>query len=254
MTKHTVQAVAINGPLGTLRGMFHHPGGEHPAPAVMMLHGFTGNHIEDQFLFVQFARILANAGYAVLRFDFYGSGDSDGTFEDFTVNTEVADAVTGLDWLQARPDVDGERLGVLGLSMGGCVTALLAGQDARVKAAMLWNAVGLPVRHFGEYAGDSPHARDEGGLRVGPDFLAAFHAADPAGALTRYQGPGLVVQGTGDEVIFMAEAEALNAALGHRGTFELIHGADHTFRSPAWRADLFTCTLNWLATHLPADR
>ena len=86
----TTEQIAFDGPLGTLRGLLHRPDGAEPAPVVLLLHGFTGQHIEQDRLFVQAARALAAAGFAALRFDFYGSGDSDGDFEEFTVESELA--------------------------------------------------------------------------------------------------------------------------------------------------------------------
>jgi dienelactone hydrolase len=247
-----IQAVGIDGPLGTLRGMLHCPAGDSRAPAVVLLHGFTGYHIEDHRLFVQMARRLVDAGFAVLRFDFYGSGDSDGDFEECTVLTEVADAVAGLDWLTQQPGIDPDRIGILGLSLGGCVAALLAGQDPRVKAAVFWNAVTLPAQHFGDgvVPTEGPFAGVVGGLRVGPDFLATFAALDIVGTLKEYTGPGLVVRGTADELITLQEAEVLRAAMGERGTLHLIDGADHTFRRPDWRQEVFDITTRWLTDHL----
>jgi dienelactone hydrolase len=247
-----IQAVAIDGPLGTLRGMLHRPAGDRRAPAVVLLHGFTGYHIEDHRLFVQMARCLADAGFVVLRFDFYGSGDSDGDFEECTVLTEVADAVAGLDWLTQQPGIDADRIGILGLSLGGCVAALLAGQDPRVKAAVFWNAVTLPELHFddGVIPTTGPLAGIVGGLRVGPDFVPVFSALDVVGTLSRYTGPGLVIRSTADTHITQAEAEALRAAMAERGSLRLIDGADHTFRRPDWRQEVFDITTRWLTEHL----
>jgi dienelactone hydrolase len=246
-----IQAVAIDGPLGTLRGMLHRPAGDRRAPAVVLLHGFTGYHIEDHRLFVQMARCLADAGFAVLRFDFYGSGDSDGDFEECTVLTEVADAVAALDWVSEQKRVDPDRIAVLGLSLGGCVAALLAGQDPRVKTAVFWNAVTLPELHFDEgIPTEGPFAGVIGGLRLGPEFLTTFHALDIVGTLKKYTGPGLVVRGTADTHITQAEAEALRAAMAERGSLRLIDGADHTFRRPDWRQEVFDITTRWLTEHL----
>ena len=58
-----------------------------------------------------------------------------------TVSGEIADAVRVLDFLQDLSEVDGQRLGVLGLSMGGAVAASVAGLDKRVKCLALWAAV-----------------------------------------------------------------------------------------------------------------
>jgi dipeptidyl aminopeptidase/acylaminoacyl peptidase len=241
---------AFLGPYGVLRGILHRPAAPNPAPGIVMLHGFTGNHVEDQFLYVQAARYLADQGFAVLRFDFFGSGDSDGTFDQFTVHTEVADAARAVEWLGQRPGVDPNRIGLIGLSLGGCVTALLAGQDPHVKAAVFWNAVCLPSLHFNDIAQSGANECITGGLRVGPDFLPTFYACDPLAAARRYQGPALVVQGTADVVVPVHESDALKLALGERGELHHIVGADHTFKHPDWRRDLFDLTARWLRDHL----
>lgn len=242
--------IAFEGPLGTLRGMLHRPDRPGEVPALVMLHGFTGQHVEDQRLFVQAARHFAGAGYAVLRMDFFGSGDSDGAFTDMTVHTEVADAVAMLDWLAGQPNVDSARTGVIGLSLGGAVTALLAAQDARVKAAVFWNAVGLPVLHFSEIPREGPHAGIVGGLQVSAAFLDTFYTLDIPAALAEYSGPGLVIRGTHDAIVLAREAEALAEVLGARGTLYQLERADHTFTHPAWREELFEVTTGWLAEHL----
>lgn len=243
-----IHAIEFGGPLGTLRGMMHLPGAAaYPVPAIMLLHGFTGTHIEDHRLFVQMANHAAAAGLAALRFDFYGSGNSDGEFEEMTVLTETADAVAGMDWLGRQPGIDANRIGVVGLSLGGAVTALLAGQDARVKAAVFWNAASLPALHWHDIPRKGPDAYVVGGLRVGPDMP---NEPDPVAALRGYAGPGLVIRGTTDEVIRLVEAEALMGALGERGELRLIEGADHTFRHPDWRREVFTITTEWLIARL----
>jgi uncharacterized protein len=241
-----ITQVSFQGPLGTLRGILHYPD-RTPAPAVLLLHGFTGYHIEDGKLFVHAARHLAQAGFAVLRFDFFGSGDSDGEFDQFTILTEVADAVAGIDWLGTQPGIDASRIGVVGLSMGGGVTGLLAGQDPRVKAAVFWNAVGNSA-----VMADIPDHQDEtmGPLRVGPDFGPAARQADISGTLRKYAGPGLVVHGTNDGVVPASHAELLLAALGTRGELCEIEGADHTFRSPDWQRAAITRTADWLSKQL----
>ncbi|WP_119067274.1 alpha/beta hydrolase family protein [Aggregatilinea lenta] len=247
-----ISPVEIAGPLGTLRGWLHRPAADGPAPAVVMLHGFTGQHVEQDRLFVQAARVLAGLGFAVLRVDFYGSGDSDGDFEQFSIQTELDDAVGLLDWIAAQPGIDPARIGVLGLSLGGCVAALLAGQDPRVKALVLWNAVSLPATHFGEIPLEGPDAYVIGGQRVSAAFLDAFYQLDVTGRLRDYPGPALIVRGTTDDVVPEPEAHALKAALGDRGNLLLIEGAGHTFQHPAWREMLFRHTADWLRTHLGA--
>lgn len=246
-----IEQVSFSGPLGTLRGILHRPATDAgPAPVVVLLHGFTGNHVEDQFLFAQAARALAGLGWAALRFDFYGSGDSDGTFEECSVLTETADAVAALDWVEKQPGIDPSRIAVLGLSMGGYVTALLAGQDPRVKAVVFWNAVGIPDRHFVHETDHGRHGFDVGAVTIGLPFVRAYFAHDPAAALRHYSGPGLVIQATADLAVSLDDAEALAAALGGRATLRLLADADHTFKHPALRLELFEITARWLHEYL----
>ncbi|MBN1565181.1 MAG: alpha/beta fold hydrolase [Anaerolineae bacterium] len=252
---HIVRPASFQGPLGTLRGMLHLPDrpsiDDAPVPGIIMLHGFTGHHIEDGRLFVQAARHLAAAGFAVLRFDFYGSGDSDGNFDEWTMDTQIADAVAALDWFGALPEVDAERIGMIGLSRGGATLARLVGQDTRPKAITFWNAVSLPELHEArrrEFRANGGLLAS--GLRVGQAFLDTFYGTDIVGSLRAYTGPGLVIRGTADAVIAESEALALLAALGARGVLRTIAGANHTFQHPDWRAELFAITTEFMRAHL----
>ena len=58
-------------------------------PGVVLFHGFTGDRMESHWLFVKCSRALARAGIASLRFDFYGSGESEGEFSEVTLQGET---------------------------------------------------------------------------------------------------------------------------------------------------------------------
>jgi alpha/beta superfamily hydrolase len=94
-----------------MAGVLHLPAGRGRAPAVLMLHGFTGHKVETHRLFVRTARQLAASGLIVLRFDFRGSGDSEGEFEEMTIRGEVEDALNALAFLREQRRVDTIRIG-----------------------------------------------------------------------------------------------------------------------------------------------
>src|SRR5690625_321666 len=67
-------------------------------PGVVMLHGFTGNKVGPHRMFVKMAERLSELGIVTLRFDFRGSGDSEGNFEDASFRGEVDDALRACDY------------------------------------------------------------------------------------------------------------------------------------------------------------
>lgn len=220
------------------------------APAVLLCHGFTGHKAEDGRLFVRLARALAADGIASLRFDFRGSGDSDGDFADVTIERELEDARAALARLAAEPGVDPRRLAVLGLSLGSTVAALLAGERTDLAALVLWATVARP----GELFRPEPHVQ-QGEPRPGWAVRDAFYdscaRADPLGALARHAGPLLCVHGTRDYVP-RAWAEAARATSRHPASaLELVEG-EHTFGAEAGKARAVELTRSWLCGALGA--
>ena len=79
-----------------IRGLFSEPDNGYTDIAVM-LHGYTGHKNENGFLFKQITKTLVDNNIATLRFDYYGSGDSDGEFKDQTFTTVRNDAKAVID-------------------------------------------------------------------------------------------------------------------------------------------------------------
>ena len=122
----------------TLRGMLHRPENCQPSPMVVAYHGFTGQKTESHFLFVKLSRALAAAGLACLRFDFSGSGESDGDFAAMTFGGEIAEAKAVLDYARSLPFANPARIFLVGLSMGGAIASIVAGDEpAKTRAIVL---------------------------------------------------------------------------------------------------------------------
>ena len=81
------------------------------------------------------ARMLARNGYGVLLFDPRGEGESEGTPNPFGWHG-ARDLKAALDFLQARPDVDDDRIGGIGLSVGGELLIETAAEDPALKAVV----------------------------------------------------------------------------------------------------------------------
>ena len=102
-------------------------------PGVVLCHGYTG--VKDLYL-PDNARVLNEAGYVVLVFDYKGWGDSEGPRSRLAPYSRVADVQAALTFLGTRPDVDPTRLGIYGTSYGGATVVWVAAIDERVKCTV----------------------------------------------------------------------------------------------------------------------
>lgn len=89
---------------------------------------------------VSLARELARAGYAALRFDFRGEGDSDRAFEESSLSTRVEDARLAIGELRRHLPAGG-AVTLLGLRLGASVAALAAEGRDDVDRLVLWDPV-----------------------------------------------------------------------------------------------------------------
>lgn len=119
-------------------GIFHRPCIESPFPAVLMCHGLAGHKTGKFRVYVLLAEMLSKLGIASLRIDFRGSGDSEGSFSEMTLESEVSDAVVALNYLRNRPDVDKSRIGLFGRSVGGTVALMAAKRSGSIKSIATW--------------------------------------------------------------------------------------------------------------------
>jgi fermentation-respiration switch protein FrsA (DUF1100 family) len=99
--------------------------------AVILQHGYGAN--SGQMLPV--GLMLARYGYGVLLFDFRGHGRSEGDFVTFG-HEEVRDTEAALAFLLEQPDVDPERIGIIGNSMGGATAILAAAENPQLRVVV----------------------------------------------------------------------------------------------------------------------
>ena len=134
--------VSTDDPAVTLAGTLSTPDGDGPHPAVLFLTG-SGGHTRDQVIsgtpmFDVLGDYLAGRGFAVLRLDDRGAGESTGPHvRESTMDERLNDALAGLHWLLERPEVDPERVGLLGHSEGGMTGPRLAVAESRVAFLVL---------------------------------------------------------------------------------------------------------------------
>lgn len=104
-----------------------------PVAGLVLGHGFTAARTS----LVEEGRLFAEAGYAALAIDYRHFGGSGGEPRGrLWPMQEVEDVRAALDWLEARPGIDPNRLGLWGTSFGGGIMTHVAAYDIRVRATV----------------------------------------------------------------------------------------------------------------------
>lgn len=110
---------------------------------IVLCHGYTG--VRSIYL-TDNARVLTEAGYVVLTFDYKGWGDSEGPKSRLAPYSRVADVQAALAFLSAQPEVDAARLGIYGTSYGGATVVWVAAIDPRVQCVVAVVGIGNGAR------------------------------------------------------------------------------------------------------------
>jgi pimeloyl-ACP methyl ester carboxylesterase len=226
-------------------GIIHLPNKKNP-PTVIMCHGWGGNKLGTWTgLFVKTARKFCNNGFAVLRFDFRGSGDSQGDFEKQTNETLLED----LDCLMNSIDSD---VGLIGHSLGGKISILKASMDKRVKCLASWAS---PVykdfftRSFLEEIEQRKNFYfNDIGYSVSKRQIDSYLRYDTLKALKKVKIPFLIVNGSEDTSVYPSQARKLYKNARRPKKLAIIHGANHYFLSK--EKELIKVTLDWFKKYL----
>lgn len=157
-----------------LSGVLQLPDGVAPGerrPAVILLHGF-GSHKGDGMVMLA-ARLFAGLGYATLRFDMRGCGESEGERARVICLEQVVDTRHAVDFLMQQPQIASDGIAVMGHSFGAAVAVYAAGVDERIAACVSSGGWGDGARKFRlQHASDEAWARFQDLLRTGRERRA----------------------------------------------------------------------------------
>lgn len=104
-------------------------------PAVLLCHGF-GSYDDDIGGYVRFANALAKAGIVSLRFSFSGSDPYPDRGSIRPASRWVFDALAASHALADTDHVDGERIGLIGMSVGGAVAIQAGALNTKARAVV----------------------------------------------------------------------------------------------------------------------
>ena len=189
---------------------------------------------------------LAQQGWIVFSVDGRGTPDRGKTFEDHIYRAmggvEVADQLTGVEWLKAQPFVDPQRIAVYGWSYGGYMTLKLLEAAPGVFAA---GVSGAPVTKWELY--DTHYTeRYMGDPRKVPE---AYEKANVVPHADKISDPLLLIHGMADDNVVFDHSTALMAAMqGNAQPFETMvyPGQTHRVAGPKVSVHLWGSILDFL--------
>lgn len=119
----------------------------------VLCHSFAEEKLWAHRVYVSLARCLASQGHTVLRFDYSGYGDSEGEFENSTVNDQLNDISAAISTLKDQTPNTG-NIGLIGLRYGALLAAMIAETHKEISHLVLWD----PVIDMGRYLQDALRA------------------------------------------------------------------------------------------------
>jgi len=216
-----------------MSGVLHLPDRQSP-PCVIACHGLLSTKESDKY--VELGAWLSRDGLALLRFDFSGCGESEGKLEDVTITGRLEELQTVVDLVKTDSALGG-TIALMGSSLGGYLSLLMAAREKEIKAIVTWAA---PYRLSGP-SSDSPP--------LGESFYRDMKNHDLI-AILRGVRHCLVVHGDMDEVVPLTHASLIHENIGDPKRLEIIRGADHRFTNPEHREQAYRLTAAWFNGHL----
>ncbi|WP_254401996.1 S9 family peptidase [Streptomyces sp. AC555_RSS877] len=230
----------------TISGLLNIPTGKGPFPALVLAHGYidpavytTGRGLARE------QDLLAREGYVVLHTDYRNHADSDDD-PDNDVNLRLGyteDVIGAALALRSsgRPEIDGDRIGLLGRSMGGGVVynALVVAPglfDAAVAFAPVSSRPAENIDHFQRPDDDPVVAEIEAEHGTPKENPAFWRAVSPVTYVDRVTEPLLIHHGTADDtcpLTWTKQTVAAFEAAGKDVELRTYTGEGHTF-GPQW--------------------
>lgn len=232
----------------SLSGRLHRPAGR-ARGAVLLAHCFTCS--KDLNTMTRLARGLAEGGYAALRFDFTGLGESEGHFAETSVSANVADLT------RAAASLIQAGFGpcaLMGHSLGGAASLLAAHRLKTVRSLITLAAPADTghVRHlFADQlptleAGQSATIRiADRPFQLNPEFVADLGRHDVAGRASQLARPYCIIHAADDNVVGYDNAERLYRAAAQPKKLVTLDTGGHMFGSRAAADRVLSETLDW---------
>lgn len=246
-----------NGHGHELAGVLHRPDGE-PVAWVLFAHCFTcSKNIKAA---VHVSQALVDEGFAVLRFDFTGLGESEGEFSDSTFSRNVSDLVAAARFLEREHQAPAV---LIGHSFGGAAV-LRAAHDLDSVRAVATIAAPADPGHVRHLLGDSVRKIREQGqaevelsgrpFTISKAFLDDLEQDNWRDVINDLRRPLLVFHSPFDETVSIDNAQLIYENALHPKSFVSLEDADHLLSKAADSRYVASVLAAWVSRYITPER
>lgn len=248
----------LNGNGYQLSAMIELPPDAHAHTFVIFAHVFTGNKSLTASRHI--SRSLTQNGFGVLRFDFTGLGESEGSFEDTNFTSNVEDLLAAANYLEENyiaPKV------LIGHSLGGAAVIFAASQLESIKAVATVGAPSEPehVTHLLrdkiediEKIGKAKVSIGGREFSIKKQFLDDLKNKDMYAILRDLKKPLMVLHSPQDTVVSIENAAEIYRAAFHPKSFVSLDGADHMLSNKVDAAYVGDLVAHWVLRYIKVPK
>lgn len=237
----------------SLAAKIDYPDGEHKACA-LFAHCFTCS--KNLKAVGNIAKALNKKGVAVLRFDFTGLGDSEGTFEDTNFSSNVEDLVAASEYMgkeMSLPSI------LIGHSLGGAAVIQAAHKMDSVKAVATIGAPSDPKHVEMHFESKREEIEEKGSaivnlagrpFRIKKQFLDDLEKTKMDKYIENLDRALLVMHSPLDDTVGIDNAAHIYKTAKHPKSFLSLHEADHLLMDEAYSLYAGAIIAEWASIYL----
>lgn len=242
-----IQIKTVNGHIATT---IHHQTGDFMNKRVILIcHGFIGNRVGVDRLFVKAARFFESYDYTIVRFDYLGCGESEGVYVKNGLDDLLDQTKEVYQFIQKT--LNPVSIHMIGHSLGGAVTSILA-PLLNPDTITLWAPVAYPFSNIVSIVGEQRYVEalksgetDYSGFSLPTIFFRSLAKYHPLETIKTYQNKAFLIHGSEDEDIPLLHGLQYGK---EKVETVVLENANHTFSNGIHQQYLYERTIEWLSS------